>query len=229
MSSPPSKLSLASSASSLAAEMFKQDQPYTFFLPESSALASLPADFLRSLLSNTTNTTNATNATNSHSSLADRFIKCHIVNGTWYTAGLFPELPLTSLSLSPLNISMEGKSYKISSSLITQPDLSVTNGVIHFISTPLDCDNLFTPTTTTPVNTNTSPTTRNTNPATTTTKNTNPTPTPTATRTTVPNTSSSTSTLLTTPLPTTQKNMAVEIGSFSLLLLASFFFFTFFM
>lgn len=56
----------------------------------------------------------------------------HIVNGTYYTAGMSEGMELTSLGGQILRISQQG-GLTVNGVPIVNPDMSLTNGVAHLI------------------------------------------------------------------------------------------------
>ncbi|GAB6019386.1 hypothetical protein CHUAL_000971 [Chamberlinius hualienensis] len=92
--------------------------PYTVFIPSDRALSRLPKYVIDILENNST--------------LLEEFILNHMVNGTYYTAGLGEGEELKSIGGQILRVSHAG-GLTVNGVPIINPDISVTNGVVHVI------------------------------------------------------------------------------------------------
>lgn len=94
--------------------------PYTLFAPSEEAFAKIPAKCLEKLLSNT--------------ELLTKVLKYHVVKGAAYSAGLSCGDKVKTLEGSDVYVTIHCGRVEINRSLVTYPDGSTTNGVIHVIN-----------------------------------------------------------------------------------------------
>jgi len=100
------------------------DGPFTLFAPTNEAFQRLPPGTLQKLLANVTALTNV--------------LTYHVVKGTYFTPGLSNELKLDTLSGKSVQIETRGRDHvEVNQAHLEGPDMPVTNGVVHLISSVL--------------------------------------------------------------------------------------------
>ncbi|XP_050413974.1 transforming growth factor-beta-induced protein ig-h3 [Patella vulgata] len=96
------------------------DPPLTLLAPTDGAFSNLPAGTLTTLL-------------NDIPKLTDLLL-FHVVGGTYYSAGLVNNTSVTALNKGTLNIKISPENnIFVNDAMVTTADVSVTNGVVHYI------------------------------------------------------------------------------------------------
>ncbi|KAK6176506.1 hypothetical protein SNE40_014776 [Patella caerulea] len=93
--------------------------PLTLLAPSDDAFSKLPAGTLTTLL-------------NDIPKLKDLLL-FHVIGGSYYSAGFVNNTSVTALNKGTLNIQISSGNIFVNDAMVTTADVSVTNGVVHYI------------------------------------------------------------------------------------------------
>ncbi|MFW5953221.1 MAG: fasciclin domain-containing protein [Candidatus Natronoplasma sp.] len=103
-------------------ELIKEKGPYTIFAPTNDAFNKIPSDELNELLAN-------------HDELVNT-LKNHIVMGKYTSTDVAKMEKTTSMSGEEINVDTSN-GVRVNESKVIKPDIEGSNGIIHFVDTPL--------------------------------------------------------------------------------------------